>query len=211
MSALHILIVEPDRFLRSGFQAVLERTILPRSSVEAREELPEAPELSPFNLLYLSDARYSRQAFPEIVRHIHARYPTIRIVVLSQRLNTPFIQQVFRSGVLGYIYMRDDLDHSLNLSVSTVCRDLVYLSPRVAELLTTETRYVAGGDLNDLDRQILQMTAHDFTVRQISRQLGISDRSVYRSKAKIREMLDVQNTDNIIDAARRQGLLEEDV
>jgi hypothetical protein len=32
---------------------------------------------------------------------------------------------------------------------------------------------------------------------------------VYRTKAKIREVLNIQNSDNIVDAARRQGLLED--
>jgi DNA-binding CsgD family transcriptional regulator len=105
--------------------------------------------------------------------------------------------------------MKDEMELCLSYSVSTLCRDLRYFSPKVAELLATEMNFVAAGDLTDTDKQVLRMIAQDFTVKHIAQQLGISDRSVYRTKAKIREVLNIQNSDNIVDAARRQGLLEE--
>jgi DNA-binding NarL/FixJ family response regulator len=209
LTCIRILIVEANVVIRDGMRVVLERTVLPRSSVEAAATLPDEPELQETTILYLSDSRYAPTPYAVLIRKLRAALPTLKIVVLSERLNAPFIKQTIQSGAHGFIYMKGDLELSLNSSVSTLGRDLRYFSPKVAELLATEMSFVTSGDLTDADKQVLQMIAQDFTVQQIAQQLGVSDRSVYRSKAKIREVLNIQNSDNIVDAARRQGLLED--
>ncbi len=209
LTCIRILIVEANVVLRDGIRVVLERTVLPRSSVEGAETLPDESQLGDMTILYLSDSQYAPTPYAALIRKLRAALPTLKIVVLSERMNAPFVKQTIQNGAHGFIYMRDDMELCLSYSVSTLCRDLRYFSPKVAELLATEVTFVASGDLTNMDKQILQMIAQDFTVQQIAQQLGVSDRSVYRSKAKIREVLNIQNSDNIVDAARRQGLLEE--
>lgn len=209
LTCIRILIVEANVVIRDGMRVVLERTVLPHSSVEAAAVLPHESQLGEVTILYLSDNHHAPTPYAALIRKLRAALPTLKIVVLSERFNAPFIKQMIQSGAHGFIYMKDDLELSLNNSVSTLGRDLRYFSPKVAELLATEMSFVTGGDLTEMDKQVLQMIAQDFTVQQIAQQLGVSDRSVYRSKAKIREVLNIQNSDNIVDAARRQGLLDE--
>jgi DNA-binding NarL/FixJ family response regulator len=209
LTCIRILIVEANVVIRDGMRVVLERTVLPRSSVEAAEALPDPAQLEETTILYLSDSRYAPAPFAALIRKLRETLPHLKIVVLSERLNAPFVKQTIQSGAHGFIYVKDEMELCLSYSVSTLCRDLRYFSPKVAELLATEMSFVAGGDLTDTDKQVLRMISQDFTVQQIAQQLGISDRSVYRTKAKSREVLNIQNSDNIVDAARRQGLLEE--
>jgi DNA-binding NarL/FixJ family response regulator len=209
LTCIRILIVEANVVIRDGMRVVLERTVLPRSSVDAAEALPDPAQLEETTILYLSDSRYAPTPYAALIRKLRETLPALKIVVLSERFNASFIKQTIQSGAHGFIYIKDDMELCLSYSVSTLCRDLRYFSPKVAELLATEVTFVASGDLTNMDKQILQMTAQDFTVQQIAQQLGMSDRSVYRSKAKIREVLNIQNSDNIVDAARRQGLLED--
>ncbi|MBL8161025.1 MAG: response regulator transcription factor [Anaerolineae bacterium] len=209
MTCIQIIVVDTNAVLRNGIQAVLERTLLPRSRVAARDDLPELAELAQYDVLYLDDARYMQSELVELLRHLKSVIPRLRIVVMSQQLSVARIQKVIQNGALGFIHKGDDLEHSLNVSVSTVCRDLAYLSPRAAERLATVSPYVASGDLTAYDTQVLQMTAQDLTVGQIAATLNTSIRSVYRAKAKIRDILNIQTTDNIVDAARRQGLLDD--
>jgi DNA-binding NarL/FixJ family response regulator len=209
LTCIRILIGEANIVIRDGMRVVLERTVLPRSSVESAEALPDESRLKETTILYLSDSRYAPTPFAALIRKLREGLPYLKIVVLSERLNAPFIKQTIQSGAHGFVYMKDEMELCLSYSVSTLCRDLRYFSPKVAELLATEMSLVVGGDLTDTDKQVLHMIAQDFTVKQIAQQLSVSDRSVYRSKAKIREVLNIQNSDNIVDAARRQGLLED--
>jgi DNA-binding CsgD family transcriptional regulator len=39
-------------------------------------------------------------------------------------------------------------------------------------------------------------------------QLGISVKTVYRARGKLKQLLGVSNNESIVDAARKQGLLE---
>jgi two-component system, NarL family, response regulator NreC len=209
LTCIRILIVEANVVIRDGMRVVLERTVLPRSSVEAAAALPDESLLKETTILYLSDSRYAPTPFAALIRRLRETLPLLKVVVLSERFNAAFIKQTIQSGAHGFINMKDDMELCLSYSVSTLGRDLRYFSPKVAELLATDMSLVAGGDLTDTDKQVLRMIAQDYTVQQIAQQLGVSDRSVYRSKAKIREVLNIQNSDNIVDAARRQGLLED--
>jgi DNA-binding NarL/FixJ family response regulator len=64
------------------------------------------------------------------------------------------------------------------------------------------------GNLNTRDIDVLELTEAGKTVKQIAYGLGIEQRTVYRSRERLRDALNVQTNDLIVDAARRLGLLK---
>lgn len=63
-------------------------------------------------------------------------------------------------------------------------------------------------DIKPLDMQVLRLPARGLTVKAIAAELGISTRSIYRCRDKLREILGIQTIETLIDAAREQGLLD---
>jgi DNA-binding CsgD family transcriptional regulator len=55
---------------------------------------------------------------------------------------------------------------------------------------------------------VLRLTEQGLRAKAIGAELGISQRTVYRVRDKLKEILGVNNNENLVDAARRQGLLE---
>ena len=55
---------------------------------------------------------------------------------------------------------------------------------------------------------MLRLLEQELSVKEISSRLGTSSKTVYRSRDKLKKLLGVRNTDSLVDAARKQGLLE---
>ncbi|MCA9913601.1 MAG: helix-turn-helix domain-containing protein, partial [Anaerolineae bacterium] len=79
----------------------------------------------------------------------------------------------------------------------------------VLELLTFSDQLYAVNDLKPLDFQVLRLSAQGAQVKEIAAALNISQRSVYRSREKLKEILDVDSLVELIEAAREQGLLDD--
>jgi len=211
MQKTHALVVDANGILRNGIQRLLERTALPGSTVEALEDLPDdVALLAGYDLLLLDDGKFTTTRLIEILQTLQKQHPALKVIILSQRLVITHIRQVVQSGVLGLIYKEDNLEHTLVLGVNSVRRDLVYLSPRISERLAAVSQYLSVGDLLPFDLQVLRLMAEGCTVAQMALRLSASKRSVYRSREKLRDVLDVPTNDKIIDAARRQGLLDDE-
>lgn len=59
--------------------------------------------------------------------------------------------------------------------------------------------------------QVLRLTAQGLTVKAIAAELRVTVRTVYRSRDRLRSALGVITNETLIDAAREQGLLDEDI
>ncbi len=66
----------------------------------------------------------------------------------------------------------------------------------------------AEGLLNHRDRDVLRLMADELQAKEIGCRLGISIKTVYRTRDKLKKLLGVRNNESLVDAARKQGLLE---
>jgi DNA-binding NarL/FixJ family response regulator len=110
-------------------------------------------------------------------------------------------------GAKGFIY-RDDLSKALLNSIDLVLRDVVTMSTQALQLLTHTKHLTLLNEISPMDMQVLRLTARGQTVKMIAIDLRVSTRSIYRSRDKLRDILDVPTIEMLIDAAREQGLLD---
>lgn len=131
----------------------------------------------------------------------------MRVLVISDQLKVQHIKHIMQLGAKGFIY-RDDLSEALVNNIDLVARDVVTMSPQALQLLTSADQLYVANDLKPIDIKVLRLTAQGLTVKAIAAELEISTRSVYRSRDKLREVLDVPTIEKLLDAAREQGLLD---
>jgi len=143
------------------------------------------------------------------LKQLIAGCPAVRVIVIGNQLRTQYIRRVMQLGARGFIF-RDDLSDALLNSLELVVRDVVTLSAQALNLLTNTHQLVVGNGLKELDRQVLRLIACGLGVKAIAAELEVSTRSVYRSRDKLREILDVPTNETLLDAAREQGLLDWD-
>lgn len=131
----------------------------------------------------------------------------LKIIVISNRLTVIYVHRILQAGAKGFIY-RDDLAEALLNSLDLVRRDVITLSPQVSQVFTSGKYLYMLNDIKPLDMQVLRLTARGMTVKAIATELGISTRSIYRCRDKLREILNVPTIETLIQAAQEQGLLD---
>lgn len=211
MEPLRICLVDSNGITRKGIATTIEQGNLPTGPVEALESLDELTDLmtfTEFDLLLLDDGDLSPIGLSEIIKSLLSTAPALKIIILSVHLHVSLVQRSIQSGAKGFMYKYDDLDHVLLSGIYTVHRGLIFHSPKISELLSTHNQLIILNNLKPIDLKVLRLTARGLTVKAIAAELGISPRSIYRSRDKLRETMGATNIVTLIDVAREQGLLE---
>lgn len=127
------------------------------------------------------------------------------VIVVSRRTNITHITQVMKSGALGFVCREDPLGESLEDALRCALRGVVYFSPRAAEVMYTGR--LLEQSLTPRDRQLLRLMAEGDTMQVIAQKLGLSVRTLYRDRSRLRETLGVRTNEQIVDEARQRGLI----
>jgi DNA-binding NarL/FixJ family response regulator len=205
-----IAIVAANAIMRSGTQSLLRGGGIAPNCVTAFESVAEFlvhPERQDFMVLLLDDEPYTSY-IEDVIHQLLETQASLQIVLLSERLMVGYIRRIIKQGAGGFVFKDGDMEQMLPMALSAMQRGTVYLSPEVSEMLLTNDTVSLSG-LTKRDMAVLHLMAAELNVQQIAFHLHTSDRTVYRSREKLRETLGVQTNEMIVDAARQQGVLDD--
>lgn len=211
METNRLSVVEANAAMRGGIQMLLIQQGVPQSCISVYETSNDFTAALPSNkvdAVFLDDGQRAIADITIIIESIHNIYQELMVIILSDRLAVSYIQHVMSSGANGYIYKAGDMEQALSMAVSCIRRGTKVLPPDVSEALLVGNQVILIGNLNTRDIDVLELTEAGKTVKQIAYSLGIEQRTVYRSRERLRDALNVQTNDLIVDAARRLGLLK---
>ncbi len=207
MRAIRIVIVDRNDITHKGIQALIGDAGPPFTVTAAFARLRDAD-------LFLHDQSASMVIVDDMILHplevvrlaarCHER--ATGMIVLSQRRDRNYLQEVTRSGSASFILKNGDLDLAATLltAIRMMAERYPFLSAEAVRLLGSQRE----GRLAQRDLEVLRLLEHELSVKEIARRLGLSDKTVYRIRNKLKQTLGVGNTESIVDAARRQGLLD---
>jgi DNA-binding NarL/FixJ family response regulator len=208
MRQARLALLVPDRIIRTGIESLIKQDSIVNHEVIIFEDfelfLIEAPTLGVL-LMDISGMR-----MPEIqsrLIEIARCCSSLQVIIINNRLTAVHVHRVMQLGAKGFIY-RDVLSKALLNSIDLVLRDVVTMSTQALQLLTHTKHLTLLNEISPMDMQVLRLTARGQTVKMIAVDLKVSTRSVYRSRDKLRDVLDVPTIEMLIDAAREQGLLD---
>jgi DNA-binding NarL/FixJ family response regulator len=150
------------------------------------------------------------------LRSIATTAPSVRIVVLGDRVDPACALDLVRSDAYGFVRTPDDLDE-LPIVLERVARGERSLPPDMERLAVFElgrsvkrARSVSGlaPSITDREHAVLELLAEGFTARQIGRRLGISPRTVETHVAKLYRKLTVRTRLQAITRGSSLGLIE---
>ncbi|MEL6403876.1 MAG: hypothetical protein AAFN11_22965 [Chloroflexota bacterium] len=205
-----VAIIVANSITRSGIQTLFGRNGIPPNCLlpfETVTDFLDQPEPQDISIALLDDDPYFNDIEATIEQLLQA-HPKLLVILLSERLMVPYIRSIIKQGAKGFIYKEDNMENSLPSVLSALQRGTVYLSPEVSELLLNNEMVSLSG-LNRRDIAVLHLMAAELNVQEIAYHLHTSDRTVYRSREKLREALGVQTNEMIVDAARQKGLLDD--
>lgn len=206
MRQMKVVVCDPNDITRKGIEAIIEEVGGPYHVVAGFVELAETEDYlnrSPVDVLLLDDQGMTPQEVIRAVMGYKERYPGLWIFLVSHRRDGDYTQTLVNLGSVSFLLKTDLLKHELLKAFQLTQNSYHFISPEAFRLIGTKPLTM----LTHRDLEFLRMIAKEMQVKEVSHQLGITTKSGYRIRDKLKRVLGVGNNDTLVDAARKKGLL----
>lgn len=157
--------------------------------------------------LVVLDLRLKDSDGLDLLREIRARWPTVRVLVVSMHDETLFAQHVLDAGAHGYISKQEATRNILE-ALHTVRAGHVYLGAAAAAKLVER---IAGSSprqapvtvsaLSPRELKVFSLLGEGFTTVQIARMLKLDRRTVETYRARIKTKLHLRTSVELLQQA----------
>lgn len=145
----------------------------------------------------------------EAARHIQARSPQTRIVILSMHSGAEHVFHALEAGARGYL-LKESAAKEISDAVRAVHTGRRYLSAKVAEILAEHVARRPGvsplASLSARERQILKLVADGYSSVRIAETLHLSPKTVDTYRSRLMEKLQISDVAGLVKFAIQQGL-----
>ena len=145
--------------------------------------------------LMLLDLRLRHDSGLGLIKILRAKFPGVRILVISQQDETLHAERSLRAGAHGYV-MKEEATEQVLTAIRMVLAGELYVSRRLS--LAVLQRFLQRrpeigepgvGQLTDRELQIFQMLGTGLSTRQISSHLSLSPKTVESHRENIKHKL----------------------
>ena len=215
MRKIRVLLAEDHTLVRKGLRALLddaEDIAVIAEAANGRDAIAEVEENHPD--VIVMDLSMPLMSGLEATHQICERDPGAKIIILTVHANEEYILQALRAGASGYL-LKEAAPTDLIRAIKVVHQGEAFLSPTISrnlirdyvektELLMVETRF---DRLTSREREVLQLTAEGYAIKDIATHLSISDKTVRTHRKNLMNKLDIHNTAELTLFALRHGLI----
>jgi DNA-binding NarL/FixJ family response regulator len=209
---IRVILADDHALVRQGIRQFLENAEdieVVAEAADGEKALLLVAELRPD--VALLDVQMPGMSGIEATRQIKARFPEVRVLVLTAYDDDPYVFALLQAGADGYLLKTVEVDDLLR-AVRAVHRGESALSPEVTQkvLQQLRTRHPAGAGeqiemLTSRELEILRRAAQGLTNKAIGQDLGISDRTVQGHLASIFGKLGVASRTEAVTEALKRG------
>jgi DNA-binding NarL/FixJ family response regulator len=207
MERIRLLIVDDHEVVRAGLQGMLasqpdfEVVGEAADGIEAVEMVERVkPEV------ILMDLRMPRMNGVEATRRIRARWPEVRILVLTTYDTEADILPAIEAGATGYL-LKDIPRDELFRAVRAASRGESVLAPPVAARLMGRMRAPAEEALSEREIEVLTLVARGASNREIAHALHISEATVKSHLIHIFGKLGVSDRTAAVTTGLERGII----
>ncbi len=143
----------------------------------------------------------------DLTKSLRARFPKLRVLILSMHKEFLYAERAMRAGANGYI-MKQHTRRSLMDAIRHVLNGHTYLSDAIKEHLLQGISATHSGKtispverLSDREYEIFQLIARGYGTRQIAENLNLSPKTVETHREHIRQKLNVQTSFELVQYA----------
>lgn len=201
------MLADDHSMVRTGLRALLEadpRCVVVGECGDLSKIAGTVLDASPD--LVVLDIALGRENGLDAIPTLLGLSPAPRILVLTMHDDPAFAREALSRGAHGYL-LKDAAAAELIRSIEIVMAGEVYLQPQLGAQLARREEHPKDG-LSDRERDVLRLLARGHTNAEIAHELFISLRTVEAHRATLRARLGAHHRSELVDAARRFGLLE---
>lgn len=148
--------------------------------------------------------------------YLIAKFPTVKIIVLTQHDDHKIIVQMIEKGVHAFILKIAD-PMELEKAIYAVTDNDFYHNEMVTEILRSSLRGKKAAppsgfrdaDLSEREKEILSLICDELTIREIGDRLSLSENTVRNHRVNMMEKVGVRNTVGLVKYAFDHGLIAE--
>lgn len=212
---MNLMIVDDHLLIRAGMKLLLKNTSAYTVTAEAEsgEEALRLLAVQPIDLVIM-DISMPGMGGLACIREIRARYPAVKILVLSMHEDEEYIYKAMQYGAMGYL-PKTSADNELFDALQALSQGRRYLSPnaqqslmdimfRPAEEAADDPRSV----LTAREREVFDELIHGYTITEIAERLHLSVKTVDTHKSHIYAKLNCHRRSELVSLALRNGLLQ---
>ena len=200
MSKVRVLLADDHAIVRTGLRHALKEL----GDLEIVGEVGDGPALfaalaeTQLDLLLIDVTMPGFEPVPAI-RQIRARYPAMRILVISAYDDDFYVQGLLKAGVDGY-HLKDQPLSDLRLAVERVLAGERWISGRLLDkLIGCADVSVPVPPLTTRQRDVLRLLEQGLDNQTIARRLGLSIKTVENHLTRLYRHLNVRSR---LEAAR---------
>ncbi|MEN9347958.1 MAG: hypothetical protein RLZZ77_1469 [Bacteroidota bacterium] len=206
-----ILLVDDHQIVIDGIRALLAT----ENNVEIKGEAHNGAEaLEMLHLLKvdiaLMDLDMPAMGGLEATKLIRAKFPEVKIIVLTMHDEKAMVQSMIDAGADGYL-LKNSPKAELLRAISAVSGGESYFPAEVKSiLLQADFEHARKGklaDLTDREMEILKCIAEGHSNKEIGERLFISHRTVDTHRTNLMQKLDVHNIAGLVRIAITNGLI----
>lgn len=210
---IKVLIADDHTIVRSGVRLLLDG----ETDIEVVGEALDGAEAVDMVATLRPDVVLMDIAMPgvdgmEATRYIKEEWPEVNVLVLTMHRRDEYFFEMLQAGASGYILKGAETNELIH-AVRVVARGEVFLYPTMSRKLVRDylerqvEENAPSSSLSPREEQILKLLAEGYSSKEIAEQLVISPSTVYTHRSKLMEKLGLNSRHELIQYARRQGLI----
>jgi DNA-binding NarL/FixJ family response regulator len=147
------------------------------------------------------------------VGQVHARWPTVQILVLSMHQEAQYVREALKMGASGYL-VKDSAPAELELALRAIGRGETYLSSVVSRAVVGDyvdrlrTEDASNKQLTPRQTEILVRIAKGKSTKEIARELDLAVKTVDSHRSQLMKELGVHEVTGLVRYALRNGLIQ---
>jgi DNA-binding NarL/FixJ family response regulator len=216
MRTIRVLLADDHDLVRAGIRALLQGL----AGIEVVAEASDGREALALIEAHRPDVVLMDIMMPELngldaTAQAAARFPEVRVVVLSMNASEEYVLQALRAGAAGYL-LKNISPAELEQAIRAVAHGENSLSPAISKHMIAAYLRRTGGGLGPLERlsprqkEILQLVAEGNTSKEIARKLVLSVKTVETHRTGLMEALDIHDIAGLVRYAIRMGVITPD-
>jgi DNA-binding NarL/FixJ family response regulator len=209
---IRVLVVDDHAIVREGICSLLARRKdiqVVGEAADGKRAIDAVAQCDPD--VVLMDIQMPGLNGLEATREIHKRFPSTRILVLTQHESKEYVVPLLHAGAVGYI-TKTARARELIDAIRAVYEQGAYLTPHITPAVVTAVAESADAKeepplLTEREIEVLRLVAEGLSSREIAERLSISVKTVDTHRANIMEKVGVHNTAELVKYAIRRGLV----
>lgn len=203
---IKILLAGDDELFTDALQMIIEKGM--DAAVEAIVTSGLEEKIAGSYHMVLLDVDVAGLPAAGIVQKILNQNKNVRILIFSEKPDSPFAKMYLQSGAKGYLVKSAAADEILN-AVNTILAGNRYVSKRLEEELVSDA--LTGRSANPFDNlssremEILKAMLEGKSVGEISGMLGLHSSTISTFKSRIYDKMKTRNISEIAALAKAYG------